>query len=175
MHESLAPSPWVTRHAALIAAGSSLLDVACGSGRHARFFAARGVRVTAVDRDETALASLADHANIAAETRDLETTRWPYPPQSFDAVVVVNYLWRPHISELLETVRSCGLLIYETFMVGNEKYGRPSREEFLLRSNELIDLTGTGFEHIEYEEGPVHSAQGDAVVAVKAKLVARRR
>jgi len=167
VHADEAPASWFVRHAALVQAGSTLLDVAAGRGRHARFFSARGVAVTAVDRDRDALAALRGVAGVTIEVRDLEANAWPYPPESFDGVLVSNYLWRPALPSLLATVRPSGLLLYETFMIGQARYGRPSRTEFLLAVNELVERCLPAFEIIAFE-------QGDDGSAVKQRLIARR-
>jgi SAM-dependent methyltransferase len=174
LHESQTASPWMIRFADRVAAGSTLLDVACGYGRHAKFFAARGVQVTAVDRDGDALASLRDVDNVSLELRDLESEGWPYASESFDAVLVCNYLWRPTFNALLSTIKVGGLLLYETFMEGNERYGKPSRAEFLLQSNELLVRTRDDFCVFAYEEGDQRAATGD-VTAVKAQIAAVRK
>lgn len=103
-----------------------LLDVACGYGRHAKFFAQRGVHVTAVDRDAMAIASLDGLKNVRAECRDIEgdvgsSDAWPYAVNTCEAVVVCNYLWRATLPLLLRSVRSQGVLLYETFVDGNER------------------------------------------------------
>jgi len=123
-----------------------VLDVACGGGRHARFFADRGLQVVAVDRDDQALPG-----GIRFVKADLEDGRpWPFAGQRFGAVVVTNYLYRPLFPHLVESLDEGGVLIYETFMTGNESYGRPSNPQFLLRPGELLQAFGelavAGFE-----------------------------
>lgn len=164
------------RFASLVTAGQSLLDVACGSGRHARFFAARGVQVTAVDRDATALVSMANVNGVITEQRDLEVTDapWPFAAAGFDAVLVCNYLWRPTFDALLATIKPGGVLFYETFMDGNERFGKPSRPDFLLRSNELLHRTQAQFRVIAFEEGEHSDATGSAM-ACKQKICAVKR
>jgi SAM-dependent methyltransferase len=174
MHNQETPSSWMQRYAALLAPGRSALDVACGYGRHSRFFAQRGVQVTAVDRDAEALRASASVAGVSTECRDLEADAWPYAPSSFDAVIVSNYLWRPTLAALLATIRPGGVLLYETFMDGNERYGKPSRADFLLRSNELIELVRDTFRVIAYEEGEELDADGQPL-AVKQKVAAVKR
>ncbi len=174
MHLQDTPSAWFVRHSRLIREDTGLLDVACGHGRHARFFAERGARVTAVDRDVNALQAVASVPGMTTERRDLEADAWPYAPSSFDAVIVSNYLWRPTFSALLATIRRDGVLLYETFMVGNERYGKPSRADFLLRSNELLTLTRDAFRVIAYEEGIETDASGQPV-AIKQKIAAIKR
>ncbi|HEX6722249.1 MAG TPA: class I SAM-dependent methyltransferase, partial [Burkholderiaceae bacterium] len=132
------PSPWVVRWADAIAPNGSVLDLACGSGRHVRYLAARGLRVTAVDRSREAL----DRCDAAAERieADLEGAPWPLVGRRFDAVVVTNYLWRALMPQVVDSVAAGGLLLYETFARGNERFGKPSNPEFLLRDGELLTL-----------------------------------
>ncbi len=171
MHGQDIPSLWMQRHAHLLQSVASLLDVACGYGRHAKFFAARGIQVTAVDRDALAMASLVGVANVTIERRDLESDPWPYPADSFDAAVVCNYLWRPALAALLDCIRPGGVLLYETFMDGNEKFGKPSRPEFLLRPDELITHVARDFEIIEFTQG-IERALDGKISAVKQKIAA---
>jgi SAM-dependent methyltransferase len=183
MHIQTHPSTWFVRHAALVEAGVSVLDVASGQGRHARFFAQRGARVTAVDRDAAALQLLAATAatpataNVTIDCRDIEGAPWPYAPESFDAVVVCNYLWRATFSSLLATITPGGVLLYETFMDGNERFGKPSRPDFLLRSNELLRLTQDAFRVVAFAEGEERDERDDAgePFAVKQKIAAIKR
>ena len=144
------PSPWIERWAHLIAPGGTVLDVAAGSGRHALWLAARGHRVTAVDHDRAAMAALA--ASVEAITADLEGGAWPLVGRSFDAVVVANYLWRPLLPTLTTALAGGGVLLYETFAVGNETVGRPRRADFLLAHGELLDAAA-GLRIVAYEDG----------------------
>ena len=144
------PSPWVRRFAPLAPPGAPVLDVACGSGRHMRWFAQLGHRVTGVDRDPHALA--AARAWGAVIEADIENGPWPLPGRRFGAVVVTNYLWRPLLPVLLETVALGGVLIYETFAAGNETVGKPSRADFLLQPGELLRAC-EGLRVVAYEDG----------------------
>jgi len=141
-------SPWVRRWSHLVPTGGTVLDVACGGGRHLRWFAGRGCRVTGVDRDAAVLEPLRTLGEIVVA--DIESGPWPFAGRRFDAVVVTNYLWRP----LLPAIVGCvdGLLIYETFAVGQETIGRPSNRDFLLRNGELLDVL-RGLRVIAYEDG----------------------
>lgn len=142
-HHSLdIPSAWVAQWAERVPAGGAILDVACGGGRHARFFAARGHPVDAVDRDAAAIAALAAVPGITALCTDLEGGYWPYAGRQFAAVVVTNYLHRPLFPALIAAVAPGGLLIYETFAEGNQAYGRPANPDFLLRRGELLEWVG---------------------------------
>lgn len=143
-HNHLPPSEWVLRWAPLVARGP-VLDVASGSGRHARVFAARGLEVVAVDRDPQPA------PGVRPVKADLEDGGpWPFAGQRFAAIVVTNYLHRPLLQEIERSLDAQGLLIYETFMAGNEKLGKPSNPAFLLRPAELLQafsaLTVLGFE-----------------------------
>lgn len=150
-----APSAWVQRFAALVPAGSKVLDLACGGGRHARLFAAQGCSVEAVDRDVEALAQLKGVAGVRPVAIDLEQQTWPYAGRRFDAVVVTNYLHRPHFDALLDCVTPGGVLIYETFMSGNERFGKPSNPAFLLAPDELLQRVAGGFSVLAFEQGEV--------------------
>jgi len=154
-HNQAEPSAWVTRWASSIPAGAEVLDFACGSGRHARWLAMAGFRVLALDRDAQALGGLAGIANIHTLQADVEDGIWPLAGQRFDAVVVTNYLHRPRFGELLECVKPGGILIYETFMQGNERFGRPSNPDFLLTPGELKQRLAGQFEMLGFEEGEV--------------------
>ena len=154
-HELQAPSPWVVRWSPLIRPGSEVLDLACGTGRHARFLAARGCSVLAVDRDADAIAMLAAVAGVFTRTADLEGAAWPFAPASFDGVVVANYLHRPLFGPIVDALRPGGVLVYETFMVGNERFGRPSNPHFLLRPGELLEAVQGQLEVVAFEQGEV--------------------
>jgi SAM-dependent methyltransferase len=149
-HTALAPSPWVQRWSTLVPAGAAVLDVACGAGRHVRWFAARGHRVTGVDRDAAALAPLADVAETVEA--DIENAAWSLPGRRFDAVVVTNYLWRPLLPTIVASVDDGGVLIYETFSQGNASVGKPSNPDFLLRPGELLQAAA-GLRIVAYEDG----------------------
>lgn len=155
-HAALAaPSGWVARFAPLVPAGSRVLDLACGGGRHTRLFAAGGCVVEAVDRDADALAQLDGLSGVHTLAADLESGPWLYTGRLFDAVVVTNYLYRSRFSELLECVAPGGLLIYETFMRGNERFGKPSNPDFLLSPDELLQRVAGSFAVLAFEQGEV--------------------
>jgi SAM-dependent methyltransferase len=124
--------------------------VACGSGRHVRWFAKRGCVVTGVDRDGDALNSLNDVAHTVIA--DIENGPWPLPEQQFDAVLVTNYLWRALLPTLTASLNPNGVLIYETFSTGNANVGKPSNPHFLLRTGELLKVAA-GLRVIAFEEG----------------------
>lgn len=154
------PSPWVARFAPLVAAGE-VLDLACGGGRHARLFAGLGHAVLAVDRDSTALERAAG-PGIATRQMDLECDPvvWPFEAQRFAGIVVTNYQHRPLFPHILRSLAPNGVLIYETFAEGNERFGKPSNPLFLLRHGELLGIAANapGRSHIvAYEDGYVET------------------
>lgn len=149
------PSPWVKRFAALIAPAGRVLDVACGGGRHARLLASRGHPVEAVDRDAVALAELTGVGGVTTHCADLEGGPWPYAGERFAAIVVANYLHRPLLPLFVDALEQGGVLIYETFMVGNEKFGRPSNPDFLLRPDELLEFARGRLQVVAFEQGEV--------------------
>ncbi len=156
-HNVSAPSDWVCRWTHLIPdqrpGGPRALDLACGHGRHTRWLVRQGCHVTAVDRDMDALATLADLAPmVRTVTSDIEGGAWPLPGQTFDAVVVTNYLWRPLWPQILASVAPGGVLVYETFAHGNATVGKPSRPDFLLQPGELLQVCA-GMHVVAYEDG----------------------
>ncbi len=155
-HSGTPPSAWVSRFAALIPAGGDVLDLACGGGRHARLLAALGHRVEAVDRDAAALAQLAGVPGIVVRVADVEHGPWPFAGRRFAGIVVTHYLHRPLLPLIEAALAEGGVLIYETFMVGNERFGRPSNPDFLLQPQELLEVSrAAGLRVLGYEEGEV--------------------
>ena len=160
------PSAWVARFAPLAPTGE-VLDVACGSGRHALLFAALGHPVLAIDRDAAAHERLVAAAvpGIVTLQIDLEQDSeaaagfdWPFAAGRFAAIVVTNYLHRPLLDALVASLAPGGMLIYETFARGNERYGKPSNLDFLLMPGELLALAARGaapLHVVAFEEGEV--------------------
>lgn len=154
MHGAGEPSEWVRQWAHLIAPGGTVLDLASGAGRHARWLAQRGHPVAALDRDAAALATLRDVPGIGTLECDLEGAPWPLPDDArFAAIVVTNYLHRPLMGRLLDALAPGGVLIYETFAQGNETVGKPSNPAFLLAPGELLAVCAPLLRVIAYQDG----------------------
>ena len=154
IQQIIPPSPWVARHVDRIPQSGLVLDLACGSGRHTRLLAGCGYWVLAVDRNPAALAGLQGLAGVETAALDLEGDDWPLAGQRFTGIVVTNYLWRPRLADLLASLTPGGVLIYETFMLGNEVFGKPSNPDFLLQPGELRTLVAAaGLREIAFEEG----------------------
>jgi SAM-dependent methyltransferase len=181
LHGSGEASPWVRRFAGIAPAGQ-VLDLACGAGRHARLFASLGHPVLALDRDRQALAAAAG-PGIETMLHDLEVpgAAWPFGAGRFAAIVVTNYLYRPQLAQMLASLAPGGVLIYETFAVGNEAFGKPSNPDFLLQPGELLRLAASaGLRVIAFEDGYVNEpkpamvqrlcAAGPAFASAKARL-----
>ena len=150
MHGTEPPSDWVRRWAPLISAGSTVLDVACGAGRHLRWLHGLGHSVVGVDQSAAALAANEGLGELVCA--DIENGPWPLEGRQFGAVVVTNYLWRPLWPTLVASLAPGGLLIYETFAHGNETVGRPARAAFLLQPGELLQAFST-LRVVAYEDG----------------------
>jgi len=150
MHEHLPPSDWVLRWAHLVPVGGRVLDVACGRGRHLRWFHERNHSVTGVDQSQEAIDSISMLGE--AVCADIENGPWPFAGRNFGGVIVTNYLWRALLPTIVASVAPGGVLIYETFAQGNETVGRPSRPDFLLRPGELLAACAS-LRIVAYEDG----------------------
>lgn len=159
-------SEWVERWAHLLAVPGTVLDIACGQGRHARWLAERGHIVIGVDRDPEAVLAASPYGEIVQA--DIENDPWPFAGRCFNAVVVCNYLWRPLWPVILDSLEPGGFLIYETFAQGNEQFGRPRNPDFLLQAGELLERC-QGMNIIAYEHGLL--SQPERVVQ---RIVAQR-
>ncbi len=168
-HAIREPSPWVERFAGLVPTGGAVLDLACGAGRHGRLFLGRGHPVTFVDVDVAGVQDLAGQNLAEIVAADLEgDAPWPLGERRFSAVVVTNYLWRPLLGRLLRSLEADGVVIYETFALGNECHGRPSNPDFLARDGELLRWVFGRLHVVAYEHGLVRQPR----VAVVQRLCA---
>jgi SAM-dependent methyltransferase len=147
------PSPWVARFASLVPPGEPVLDVASGAGRHTHFFLGRGHPVTAVDRDSSGLADLRDDRRVEVVEFDLEAgAPFPFRGRVFGAVVVTNYLHRPILPDIVAAVAAGGVLLYETYARGQERFGRPQCPDFLLEPGELLEAVRGRLRVVAYED-----------------------
>jgi SAM-dependent methyltransferase len=166
-HFDLPPSAWVQRWASAIRPGGTVLDVAAGSGRHARMLARMGFEVDAVDRDKSLFAD--PPPRVALLEADIEAGPWPYRGRKFDGIVVTHYLHRPLLPVLVGSLERGGVLIYETFAQGNERFGKPSNPAFLLAPGELLDAVRGRLRVIAYEELTVEQPKPAALQRLAAR------
>ena len=145
-----------------------MLDVACGNGRHARLFADRGNPVTAVDIDLRGVADLAGHGSVDLVEADLEGAPWPFGDRRFGAVIVANYLHRPLLPVLRSAIEPGGVVIYETFAVGNQRFGKPSSPAYLLQPGELLSWARPDLQVVAYEHGEIASPRAAVVQRLAA-------
>jgi len=151
------PSLWVRRFLPLIRPGGWVLDLAAGAGRHTVLLLNMGFSVTAIDRDIGELRPLAgDKCDIRAIDLEAGMPGSALMPLAggFDGIVVTNYLHRPLFAPIAAALAPGGVLIYETFAVGNERFGRPRNPEFLLRRGELLEAFAA-LTILAFEEGEV--------------------
>ncbi len=163
MHGSENVSSWVARWSHLVShdvAAGRVLDVAGGAGRHTFHFLERNHPVAFIDIAQVAIESIAIKLSPEQRSRceliqaDIENGAWPLPGERFACVIVTNYLWRPLMPTLIQSIAEGGVLIYETFAQGNETVGKPSRPDFLLRPGELLQVCReAGLRVIAFEDG----------------------
>ena len=149
------PSSWLVRHLKHIPRGGNVLDLACGTGRHTRHLLVEGFKVTAVDLDISGISDLESRDDCRILSTNLEDgSPWPFD-ELFEGIVVTNYLHRPLFGNITKSLSANGVLIYETYMVGNEQYGKPSNPDFLLKIDELRDVFGEPLNIISFNQGYV--------------------
>lgn len=166
LHDA-APSAWVERWSHHIRPGGAVLDLACGGGRHARFLARMGFELDAVDRDASLFSEVPDRVRLLEA--DLEAGPWPYEGRRFDGIVVANYLHRPLLPRLVASLEPGGLLVYETFAEGNERFGKPSNPDFLLRHGELLEAVRGRLRVLAYEDIVVDHPRPAAIQRICAR------
>jgi len=164
------PSPWVVRFSSLIRAGGTALDLACGGGRHTRYLLELGYKVVALDRSTQALSDLTDNPDCEVICADLEQAEPVFKTpgllerRTFNGIIVVNYLYRPLMDELIDALAPGGVLIYETFARGNEVFTRPRNPDHLLKSGELLALAEGKLQVLAYEHGIIEKGPLPGVV-----------
>ena len=168
-HGRGAPSPWITRFAGEIEPGGPVLDLASGSGRHSIFLLQRGHTVTASDIDVSALADIQQDAGLEIIAADLENSAWPFSGRQFAAIIVTNYLHRPLFPHIVAALAPGGLLLYETFAAGTERFGRPRNPAHLLQRGELLSGAFAGLTILAYEDLTIGEAKPAAVQRVCAR------
>src|SRR5262249_16772342 len=136
----------------------SVLDLACGAGRHSLLLAKRGYAVTGIDASAAALeiaegraleAGIVVHRNtilirskapspgsLELVPADLESVT--LPADAFDVILCVHYLQRSLFAQMERALRPSGMLVFETFTRAHLEFGTgPRNPEFLLDLHEL--------------------------------------
>jgi SAM-dependent methyltransferase len=182
----VAPSDWVKRFISLIPQTEKgfVLDLACGSGRHSQLALEQGYQVLAVDLNTSPILELKQSLPMHLQNRlqvlefDLETPDFPLVPEAYpiDGVIVTNYLYRPHIQQFLDLILPSGVIIYETFALGNEQFGKPSNPAFLLQKDELWQYiqARNDFSVVSFEQGYLERpkpAMIQRICAVKRNII----
>ena len=168
-----APAAWVERWAHHMRPGGRVLDLACGGGRHARLLARMGFEVCAVDRDPALFAD--PPPGVEVRSADLENAPWPFADERFDGIVVTNYLHRPLLPRLVGALEPGGLLVYETFARGNERFGKPSNPDYLLEPGELLEAVRGRLRVLAYEDIVVDLPRPAAIQRIAARRMGDSR
>lgn len=151
------PSNWIIKHIGLIPNTGTVLDLACGNGRHTRILLEYGCSVTAIDQDISGVSDLSDRAKLSAHALDLENrSQWPFSGDRFSAIIVTNYLYRPLFPTIIKALAPGGILLYETFASGNESLGRPRNPKHLLVEGELLSTVMRHLHVVSYQHGKVN-------------------
>jgi len=154
----------------LVPPAGPVADIACGGGRHGRLFLDRGHPVVFADRDVSGVADLAGHPGVEIIAADFEgAAAWPLAGRCFAGVVVTNYLWRPSLPRIIDLVGPGGLLLYETFALGNEAFGRPRNPDFLLRPGELFEAVRGRLAVLAYEQRVVTEPKPAVIQHIAAR------
>ncbi len=165
------PSAWIMRFAAEIPRDGIILDLACGAGRHLAALLERDQGLLGIDKDIAPTGELQKYANVTLKALDLEQPNAQIPGGDYAGIIVSNYLHRPLLPQLPGLLAPGGILIYETFAVGNEAYGRPRNPDFLLRAGELLESFADELDVLGFEQGYVDKPRP----AVKQRFCGRRR
>ena len=146
------------------------LDVACGTGRNTHFLAELGFCVDAIDISDYALDKVKNSATINKIDADLD--KYNLTPNKYDLIVNINYLNRRLVSQMKESLKSGGVVIFETFMVAHGDFKMPTTNlDYLLRKNELLH-SFIGLDVIYYEEKIDTNFKGERIKI--ASIVAKK-
>ena len=168
------PTNWIIEQIELISDNKKLqiLDFASGNGRNSIHLASKNRIITAIDKDNLKLKKYENYDYINTICFDLETNKkWPLKNDYYDLIIVVNYLYRPKIKKLINLLKNGGYLFYETFSIGNQKYGSPKKPDYLLKDKELLNLFGKENKILSYFNGKVV----DKKISIKQKCVIKKK
>ena len=174
-HINDSPHPLITSFASRLAPGRAL-DVASGTGRHAIWLAEHGWQVTAVDYSRVAIEILRQRCRdkglaVESVTADLERHEFGIELESYDLIIVCNYLQRDLFATLKSGTRIGGTVIAVIALVDNDPNIRPMNPAYLLNPGEL-QAEFQGWEIVHSFEG---KSAADPHRRRTAEIVARRR
>jgi SAM-dependent methyltransferase len=148
------PSNWIKNNLKSNINDLTLLDIACGSGRHSIYAASKGYKVISLDISKEKILKLTSNKLIYPIQLDIEASKaWPFINKTFDTVIVTNYLYRPIFKNIINSIKLGGTLLYETFSIENSTFGKPNNPNYLLKPQELLNLAKkNNMKIINYEE-----------------------
>jgi tellurite methyltransferase len=147
------------------------LDIATGKGRHAIFLAERGFKVVGIDISPVALKTarrIAEEKSLAIDWQEADLERIELPKNHYDLVLNFDYLQRSLVSQIKQTLKPQGWVIFETYLIDQQAVGHPKNPDYLLRHNELLDFF-RDFRVLYYREG-----QSPQSGAFRAGLLAQK-
>ena len=161
---SLEPAQFLVRNVELLPKGR-VLDIAMGSGRNAVYLAGLGFDVEGVDISPESINSALELArnagvNIKAQVADLENN-YVIKKDTYQVIMCFNYLQRLLIPQIKDGLLKGGMVIYETFIVDQKQFGKPTNPNYLLKHNELLDLF-RDFRCLRYHEGIIEGRKAVA-------------
>lgn len=163
--------PEVVAKYALLAKGKKALDIACGTGRNAKFLASQGFNVDALDISPVALDSLKGIENI--NTKEVDFDSYTLQENSYNLIVCTYYLNRSLFPQIEKALKDGGIFIFETFMHHQDNTKIPSNRSFLLEEGELELTFDDRYEILHLQDFMDTISCGER--AMKSSMVARKR
>jgi tellurite methyltransferase len=167
------PSEFLIENLHLLPKGK-VLDIAMGGGRNSVYLAQNGFDVEGIDNSQDAISmanTLAKEKGASITTRLVDLEKDPFiSAQAYDCIICFNFLQRSLFPFIRNGLRSNGVIVYETYIIDQARFGRPSNPDHLLEHNELLDLF-RGFRVVRYHEGIMGEERAVAgIIAQKTAL-----
>jgi tellurite methyltransferase len=166
------PSQFLVNNIDLLPKGRAL-DIAMGNGRNAVFLASLGFQVDGIDISEESLKEANEFAacsNVKINNRVADLEKGHHiEGDAYDLIICFNYLQRSLFQEIKKGIRVGGVIVYETYIVDQARFGRPSNPYHLLKHNELLNMF-RDFRCLRYHEGIFEEQKAVAgIIAEKLK------
>jgi tellurite methyltransferase len=154
-----------------------VLDIAIGNGRNAVYLATMGFQVEGIDISPIAIESALESARAAGveirvQVADLEGN-YHIEKKAYDLIICFNYLQRSLIPDIRNGIRPGGMIVYETFIVDQVRFGKPRDPDHLLEHNELLHMF-RDFRCLSYHEGVIEDRKAVAGI-IAEKVHAKER